>query len=70
MTQKKINIQNKKARFEFELIDQYTSAIDELKKLPFVDSEHLLHTALKEGKKVLAEGAQGSLLGHTDFLSY
>jgi len=27
MLQKKINIQNKKARFEFELIDQYTAGI-------------------------------------------
>ena len=27
MTQKKINIQNKKARFEFELIDQYTAGM-------------------------------------------
>ena len=35
MTQKKINIQNKKARFEFELIDQYTAGMvltDELKQ--------------------------------------
>jgi len=27
MTQKKINIQNKKARFEFELIEQYTAGM-------------------------------------------
>ena len=27
MIQKKINIQNKKARFEFELIDQYTAGM-------------------------------------------
>ena len=47
----------------------FSSAIDELKKLPFVDSEHFLHTALKEGKKVLAEGAQGSLLD-IDFGTY
>ncbi|MDA9359306.1 adenylosuccinate synthase [Flavobacteriaceae bacterium] len=59
-----------KIEFELSILeDAFFSAIDELKKLPFVDSEHLLHTALKEGKKVLAEGAQGSLLD-IDFGTY
>ena len=34
-----------------------------------VDSEHLVNTYLKEGKKVLAEGAQGTLLD-IDFGAY
>ena len=61
-----------KGKIEFELSileEAFFKAIEELKKLPFVDSENLLHTALKDGKKVLAEGAQGSLLD-IDFGTY
>ena len=57
---------------EFDLAsleEVFFKAIKELKKLPFVDSENLLHTAIREGKKVLAEGAQGSLLD-IDFGTY
>jgi adenylosuccinate synthase len=43
--------------------------IEALKNLEFVESEHYLNKAMKEGKKVLAEGAQGSLLD-IDFGSY
>lgn len=39
------------------------------KKLNCVDTEYLLNDALKAGKKILAEGAQGSLLD-IDFGSY
>ena len=53
----------------FDRMGAQSKAIEELKKLPFVDSENLLHTALKDGKKVLAEGAQGSLLD-IDFGTY
>ena len=59
-----------KIEFELSILEEaFFKAIDELKKLPFVDSENFLHTALKEGKKVLAEGAQGSLLD-IDFGTY
>ena len=44
-------------------------AIERLKKIEFIDSEHYLDTARKAGKKVLAEGAQGSLLD-IDFGTY
>jgi adenylosuccinate synthase len=44
-------------------------AIEELKALEFIDSEHFLNKALREGKKILAEGAQGSLLD-IDFGTY
>ncbi|MDG2165221.1 MAG: adenylosuccinate synthetase, partial [Flavobacteriales bacterium] len=40
-----------------------------LKNMHFIDSEHYLAKARKEGKKVLAEGAQGSLLD-IDFGTY
>jgi len=47
----------------------FFAAIEEMRKLNFVDSEHLLNKQIKEKKKILAEGAQGSLLD-IDFGSY
>jgi adenylosuccinate synthase len=47
----------------------FFKSIDALRALNLVDSEHLLNHYLSEGKKVLAEGAQGSLLD-IDFGSY
>jgi adenylosuccinate synthase len=47
----------------------WMQGIEVLKKLTIVDSEHYLNNALVAGKKVLAEGAQGSLLD-IDFGSY
>ena len=44
-------------------------AIDYLRQLTVVDSEHYINQQLKDGKRVLAEGAQGSLLD-IDFGSY
>ncbi|WP_167612931.1 adenylosuccinate synthase [Maribellus sediminis] len=43
--------------------------VELLKSFNIVDSEHLINNALKEGKSVLAEGAQGTLLD-IDFGSY
>jgi len=47
----------------------FMDAIEFLKSIPFVDSEHLVNQYLKDGKRVLAEGAQGTLLD-VDFGSY
>ncbi len=52
-----------------ELEAEYCEAIDILKKLTFIDSEEYLNNAIKNGKKVLAEGAQGSMLD-IDFGTY
>lgn len=52
-----------------ELEAQWLEAIEQLKAYTFVDSEQLINRALKENKKILAEGAQGSLLD-IDFGSY
>jgi adenylosuccinate synthase len=52
-----------------ELEPTWFEAIESLKELQFVDTEHFINNALKKGKKVLAEGAQGSLLD-IDFGSY
>jgi adenylosuccinate synthase len=43
--------------------------IEKIKQFLLIDSEHYLNNALKEGKSVLAEGAQGTLLD-IDFGSY
>ena len=52
-----------------DLEAEFFVAIEELKKLTFIDSEEYLFQALKSGKKILAEGAQGSLLD-IDFGTY
>ncbi|WP_306352850.1 adenylosuccinate synthase [Flavobacterium sp. '19STA2R22 D10 B1'] len=52
-----------------ELETEFFEAIEELKTLTFIDSEEYLNNAMKEGKTILAEGAQGSLLD-IDFGTY
>ena len=48
---------------------QFFEAIEFLKSIPHVDSEHFVNQYLKDGKRVLAEGAQGTLLD-VDYGSY
>lgn len=52
-----------------ELETEFFAAVQKLKQLTFIDSEEYLFKAQKEGKKILAEGAQGSLLD-IDFGTY
>lgn len=52
-----------------ELENDFFAAIEALKKLTFIDSEEYIFQAQKEGKTILAEGAQGSLLD-IDFGTY
>jgi adenylosuccinate synthase len=52
-----------------ELDKEFFEAIDFLKDFNIVNSEYLIQDLLKSGKKILAEGAQGSLLD-IDFGSY
>ncbi|MGB8705067.1 MAG: adenylosuccinate synthetase, partial [Gillisia sp.] len=52
-----------------ELEEEFFKAIKVLKTLKFIDSEIFLHQAQAEGKTILAEGAQGSLLD-IDFGTY
>ena len=60
---------------DFEISDwgkmeeAFLNSLEVLKKFKLVDSENYLHQAQKEGKKILAEGAQGSLLD-IDFGTY
>ena len=52
-----------------ELKEEFLDALKFLKSLTLIDSEHYFHTSLKSNKKILAEGAQGSLLD-IDFGTY
>ncbi len=52
-----------------ELEAEFFTAVEKLMELTFIDSEEYLYQALKSGKKILAEGAQGSLLD-IDFGTY
>lgn len=52
-----------------EMEEEFFQAVKELKQLKFIDSEAYLNRALKDGKTILAEGAQGSLLD-IDFGTY
>lgn len=58
--------------FEYDLAtleEEWFKGIEYIKKFELIDSEHLINEALKTDKKVLAEGAQGTMLD-VDFGSY
>jgi adenylosuccinate synthase len=52
-----------------EMEEEFFKAVKTLKELTFIDSEEYLNKAMKSGKTILAEGAQGSLLD-IDFGTY
>lgn len=52
-----------------ELEKEWFEAVEYLKRFQLIDSEHVINNLLKEGKSVLAEGAQGTMLD-IDFGSY
>ncbi|MDN3725033.1 adenylosuccinate synthase [Aequorivita sp. SDUM287046] len=57
---------------QYDLADleaEFFASVETLKNLRFIDSEEYLHQAQKDGKTILAEGAQGSLLD-IDFGTY
>jgi adenylosuccinate synthase len=58
--------------FEYDLTDlekEWFEGVECIKQFKRIDSEHYINKELKAGKKVLAEGAQGTLLD-VDFGSY
>jgi len=58
--------------FEYDLPElekAWFEGIECIKRFELIDSEHYVNNALKTGKKVLAEGAQGTMLD-IDFGSY
>ncbi|MDO4461624.1 MAG: adenylosuccinate synthase [Bacteroidia bacterium] len=57
-------------QYDLEPIEkEWLAGIEKLKQFKFVDSEHFVNKTLSEGKRVLAEGAQGTMLD-VDFGSY
>lgn len=52
-----------------ELEARWLEAIEYIKRFRIIDSEHVINNLLREGKSVLAEGAQGTMLD-VDFGSY
>lgn len=65
-----INFYNVDLQYDLqELEEEFFESVEVLKTLQFIDSEEYLNKAMKEGKTILAEGAQGSLLD-IDFGTY
>ena len=72
LVDKHINILKHYEDFKYELDElekSWFEGIDVMKGLKFVDSEIYINKALNEGKKILAEGAQGTMLD-IDFGTY
>jgi adenylosuccinate synthase len=72
LVEKHVGILKHYEGFEYnlsELEGPWMEGIEVLKSLTAVDSEHYLNDAIKNGKKVLAEGAQGTMLD-IDFGTY
>jgi adenylosuccinate synthase len=65
-----INFYNVDVQYDLnELEEEFFEAVEKIKGLQFIDSEEYLFKAMKDGKSILAEGAQGSLLD-IDFGTY
>lgn len=72
LVEKHVGILKHYEGFEYDLAElegPWMEGIETLRGLTAVDSEHYLNDALKAGKKVLAEGAQGTMLD-IDFGTY
>jgi len=72
LVEKHVGILKHYEGFEYNLAElegPWMEGIEVLKSLTAVDSEHYLNDAIKSGKKVLAEGAQGTMLD-IDFGTY
>jgi len=72
LVDKHINILKHYEDFKYdlkELEESWFEGVEVMKELQFVDSEIYVNKALNEGKKILAEGAQGTMLD-IDFGTY
>ena len=72
LVEKHLNMLKHYEGFEYDLAElegPWMEGIDILKGLTAVDSEQYLNEAMKSGKKILAEGAQGTMLD-IDFGTY
>lgn len=52
-----------------DIEEDWFTGIEKLRQFTFIDSEHEINNAMKQGRKILAEGAQGTMLD-IDFGSY
>lgn len=52
-----------------KLEEEWFAGVEKLKEFEFIDSEHYINSAIEADKKILAEGAQGTMLD-IDFGSY
>lgn len=62
----------KSLNYDYQLeptLSEWLEATEYLKRFKFIDSEHVINKYLKDDKRVLAEGAQGTMLD-IDFGSY
>ena len=67
---KMIDFYNVELDYDLDALrEEFFASVAELRKLTFIDSEEYLHTAIRNKKTILAEGAQGSLLD-VDFGTY
>lgn len=72
LVEKHVGILKHYDNFDYNLEEfegAWMEGIETLRNLTAVDSEHYLNDALKNGKKILAEGAQGTMLD-IDFGTY
>jgi adenylosuccinate synthase len=72
LKEKHLGILSHYADFEYnieELEKEWFEKLEIIKSLPCIESEHYLNAALKNNQKILAEGAQGTMLD-IDFGTY
>ncbi len=63
-------LQNYDVQYDLDTLEKaWFEGVECLKRFELIDSEHTINGSLKSGKKVLAEGAQGTMLD-IDFGSY
>ena len=72
LREKHLGLLPKNTTVEFDLIaeeQRWFDSLEALRSLQFVDGEYYIYDFLQQGKKILAEGAQGSMLD-IDFGTY
>lgn len=65
LKQKHLSLLNIYPPVDFDLEaeeERWMQTLNEIRELTMVDGEYYINSALKEGKRILAEGAQGSML--------
>lgn len=72
LKEKHLNLLNLYPPIDFDLEaeeQKWMESLETMRKITFVDGEYFLNTSLSKGQKILAEGAQGSMLD-IDFGTY